>query len=83
MTRLYAEQITINIVLSHSIILTFTVMEDWAETITKHLSSFVEILAAIVIGIALLPFLYQYIKNLAKPNIETENQKVRIQFEVH
>lgn len=55
-------------------------MKDWAEIITKHLSSFIEILAAVVIGIALLRFLYQYIKNLAKPHIETENQKVRIQF---
>lgn len=55
-------------------------MKDLAEVITKHLSSFVEILAAIVIGIALLQFLYQYIRNLAKPHIEKENQNVRIQF---
>lgn len=29
-------------------------MKEFAELITKHLSSFVEILAAVVIGIALL-----------------------------
>ena len=40
-------------------------MKEWAEIITKHLSSFVEILAAIVIAIALLQFLYQYIRNLS------------------
>lgn len=55
-------------------------MKEWAEFITKHLSSFVEILAAIVIGIALLQFIFRYIKNLFQPNIESVNQKVRIQF---
>lgn len=55
-------------------------MKEWAEIITKHLSSFVEILAAVVIGIALLQFLYRYTTNLFKPDIESINQKVRIQF---
>ncbi len=54
-------------------------MKEWAEIITKHLSSFVEILAAVVIGIALLQFLYRYAANIFKPNIET-NQNIRIQF---
>lgn len=55
-------------------------MKEWAEIITKHLSSFVEILAAIVIAIALLQFLYRYVANLFQPNIETTNQNIRIQF---
>jgi uncharacterized membrane protein len=55
-------------------------MNEWAEIITKHLSSFVEILAALVIGIALLQFLYRYAGNIFKPNIETNNQNIRIQF---
>lgn len=55
-------------------------MKDWAEIITKYLSGFVEILAAVVIGIALLQFLYHYIGNIFKPNIETTNQIIRIQF---
>ena len=55
-------------------------MKEWAEIITKHLSSFVEILAAVVIAIALLQFLYRYITNLFRPDIESINQKVRIQF---
>ncbi len=55
-------------------------MKEWAEIITKYLSSFVEILAAIVIGIALLQFLYRYVANLFKPNIEITNQNIRIQF---
>ena len=55
-------------------------MKEWAEIITKYLSSFAEILAAVVIGIALLQFLYRYIGNIFKPNIETTNQTIRIQF---
>ena len=55
-------------------------MKDWAEVITKYLSSFVEILAAVVIGIALLQFLYRYTSNIFKPNTETVNQGIRIQF---
>lgn len=55
-------------------------MKDWAELITKHLSSFVEILAAIVIGVALIQFILRYVSNFAKPHIEQENQNVRIQF---
>lgn len=55
-------------------------MKDWAEIITKHLSSFVEILAAIVIAIALLQFIVRYVLNVFQPNVETINQKVRIQF---
>ncbi|MBD0277012.1 MAG: DUF1622 domain-containing protein [Flavisolibacter sp.] len=55
-------------------------MKEWAEFITKHLSNVVEILAAIVIGIALLQFLYQYCINLFRPNIETTNQNIRIRF---
>ena len=55
-------------------------MKDWAEFITKHLSSFVEILAATVIAIALLQFIARYLINVFQPNVETINQKVRIQF---
>jgi uncharacterized membrane protein len=57
-----------------------TTMKDWAEIITKYLSSFVEILAAIVIGIALIQFIIRYIANFSKSNIEQQNQNVRIQF---
>lgn len=49
-------------------------MKDLAELITKHLSSFVEILAAIVIGVALVRFIVRYIANFTKPRIEEENQ---------
>lgn len=55
-------------------------MKDWAEIITKHLSSVVEILAAVVIAIALLQFLIRYALNIFRRNVETLNQKVRIQF---
>jgi uncharacterized membrane protein len=55
-------------------------MKEWAEIITKHLSSFLETLAAIVIAITLFQFLYQYIRNLLQPSIETINQNIRIRF---
>lgn len=55
-------------------------MKETAEIITKHLSSFVEILAAIVIGIALLQFIYRYTTNLFTKNVETKNQNIRILF---
>lgn len=55
-------------------------MKDWAEYITKHLSSFVEVLAAFVIAVALLQFLYRYLTNLRRPDVENANQTIRIQF---
>lgn len=55
-------------------------MKDLAEIITKHLSSTVEVLAAIVIGISLLKFLYRYVINIFHPNDSTTNQTIRIQF---
>ena len=55
-------------------------MKEWAEIITKYLSGFVEILAAVVIGIALLQFMYRYALNVLKINSERGNQRIRIQF---
>jgi uncharacterized membrane protein len=55
-------------------------MKEIAEVITKHLSSTVEILAAIVIGISLLKFLYRYAINIFSPNDGAANQSIRIQF---
>lgn len=55
-------------------------MKDWAEFLTTRLSSFVEILAAVVIGIALIQFMIRYIANFTKAHLEQENQNVRIQF---
>ena len=45
-------------------------MKDWAEIITKYFSGFVEILEAVVIGIALLQFLYHYIGNIFKHSFD-------------
>lgn len=55
-------------------------MKEVAEIITKHLSSFVEILAAFVIAVALIKFILRYLNNLRKPHFEQENQNIRIQF---
>lgn len=55
-------------------------MKELAEIITKHLSSIVEIIAAIIISIALLKFIYGYIKNIFILDNATTNQLLRIQF---
>lgn len=55
-------------------------MELWAKLITIYLSSFLEIVAALVIGIALIKFIYQYLSNLTKPDSSKHNQHTRIQF---
>lgn len=55
-------------------------MKDIAELVTKYLSSFTEVLAALVISIAMLQFLYRYGRNIFKPDIENTNQHIRIQF---
>lgn len=55
-------------------------MKIIAELITKYLSSVVEILAAFVIGVALLKFLYRYILHIFTPNDGFTNESIRIQF---
>ncbi|GHB71572.1 DUF1622 domain-containing protein [Persicitalea jodogahamensis] len=55
-------------------------MQELAEIVTKHLSAFIEILAAVVIGVALLQFLYAYILNFTKPNSGRSIQDIRIRF---
>lgn len=55
-------------------------MQKVAELITKHLSSAVEILAAVVIGVALVRFIAAYTTNFFKKPIEHQNQILRIRF---
>jgi uncharacterized membrane protein len=55
-------------------------MKEVAEIVTKHLSSFVEILAAAVIAVALLKFILRYLRNMSRAHFEDENQNIRIQF---
>lgn len=55
-------------------------MKEWAELITKHLATTIEILAAIVIGIAVVRFMIHYVLHAAKPAIEERNRSIRIQF---
>lgn len=55
-------------------------MKELAEIVTKYLSSFIEILAAVVIGIALLQFLYSYALNVSRPNSGKTIQDIRIRF---
>ena len=55
-------------------------MKEIAEAITKNLSSAIEVIAASVIGIALIQFLYKYVRHLFKPNDQITNQTIRIHF---
>lgn len=55
-------------------------MQDLAEIVTKYLSAFIEILAAIVIGVALVQFLYSYVLNIARTNSGRTIQDLRIRF---
>lgn len=55
-------------------------MKDLAEVVTKYLSSFIEILAAIVIAVALLQFIYNYVLSVARSNSSRTIQDLRIRF---
>ena len=55
-------------------------MKETAEIITKYLSSAVEILAALVIAIALLQFLYRFALHLIRPERRNTTQTIRIRF---
>ncbi len=55
-------------------------MKEIAEIITKYLSSALEVIAALVVGISLLKFLYKYLFHIFKPNDGITNQTIRIQF---
>ncbi len=55
-------------------------MKEIAEVLTRYLSSAVEIVAAFVIGVALLKFLYRYIRHLFIPGDGSNNQEIRIHF---
>jgi uncharacterized membrane protein len=55
-------------------------MNEIAEVVTKYLSSTVEVLAALVIGVALIKFLYRYAKHILHPNDGITNQTIRIHF---
>lgn len=55
-------------------------MRQIAEIITKYLSSALEVIAALVVAISLLKFLYKYFLHILKPNDGITNQNIRIQF---
>ncbi|CAN5386819.1 DUF1622 domain-containing protein [soil metagenome] len=55
-------------------------MRQIAEIITKYLSSALEVIAALVVAISLLKFLYKYFLHVLKPNDGITNQTIRIQF---
>lgn len=55
-------------------------MKEWAKIITIYLSNTVEIIAAVVIGIAILKFLYSYLRPFTRSNNSNSNEKLRIEF---
>ncbi|HEU0136317.1 MAG TPA: DUF1622 domain-containing protein [Flavobacterium sp.] len=55
-------------------------MEDIAKSITGILSTAIEIIAAVVIAIALIKFVIRYTLHLLKPNDGQTNQNLRIHF---
>jgi uncharacterized membrane protein len=55
-------------------------MEDIAKYITITVSHAVEILAAVIIGIAILLVLYNYITLLYRPGKMISKEKIRVQF---
>ena len=55
-------------------------MEEIAKNITINTSHAVEILAAVVIGLALLKVLFDYFSSLYKPSRIISKEQIRIQF---
>jgi uncharacterized membrane protein len=55
-------------------------MEEIAKTITINTSHAVEILAAVVIGLALLKVLFNYFSSFYKPSRIISKEQIRIQF---
>jgi len=55
-------------------------MQEVAEIVTKYLSSTVEVLAAFVIGVALIKFMFRYLRHIFTPDDGMTNQTIRIHF---
>ena len=55
-------------------------MKDIAEFITNYLTGIVEVIAALVIAIALVKFIFNYGKHLLHPKDGVSNQTLRIHF---
>ena len=57
-------------------------MKEIAEAITKNLSSAIEVIAASVIGIALIQFLYKYVRHLLSRTIKLPTKQSEFILEV-
>ena len=55
-------------------------LESFAESITKYLASAVEILAAIVIGIGVVQFLFRYARYLVAKQKRESTSAIRVRF---
>ncbi|MEO6582773.1 MAG: DUF1622 domain-containing protein [Ferruginibacter sp.] len=55
-------------------------MNETAEIITKYLSSIIEIIAALVVGISMMKFLSKYFLHIFKFDYGVTNQTLRIQL---
>lgn len=54
-------------------------MKEVTEIITKYLSSTLEVVTAMIVGVSLLKFLCKYFFHVFKPNNGITNQIIRIQ----
>jgi uncharacterized membrane protein len=55
-------------------------MEEFAKTMVSYLSTLVELVAAIVIGVALLKFIYYYATSFSRKDQHMTNSKLRVKF---
>jgi uncharacterized membrane protein len=55
-------------------------MEEFVKTIALKLSTFIELIAAVVIAIALVQFIFNYAKSLFKLSDHIDNAWLRVKF---
>jgi uncharacterized membrane protein len=55
-------------------------MEEAAKAITRFLSSLVEVMAGLVIAVALIQFIIRYVRYLWQPHQSDTPQTIRIKF---
>ena len=55
-------------------------MEEIAISVTKYISHAVEVISAVIIGIALIQVVWQYLITLSKPTKKISQESIRLQF---
>jgi hypothetical protein len=55
-------------------------MEEFVKTIALELSTFIELIAAVVIAVALVQFIFNYVKSLFKLSDHIDNAWLKVKF---